>query len=76
MKRIDIATPEEALEAEVAIISAAGLKIQRSFFQKDGVGSGFFVHDLALPVKGYVHDQSGAPVTLTLDSMRAKGLLK
>jgi len=76
MERIDIATADEVLEAEVAIISAAGLKIQRSFFQKDGMGSGFFVHDLAHPVEGYKQDGSGAPVTLTLNSMRKKGLLK
>lgn len=76
MERINLATPEEVLEAEVAIISAAGLKIQRSFFQKDGMGSGFFMHDLMHPVKGYESDKSGAPVTLTLNSMREKGLLK
>lgn len=76
MKRIDIATPEEVLEAEMAIITAAGVKVRHVGFQKDGQGGGIHLYDVLEPVvPGYVYHKDSAPVTLTINGMREKGLL-
>lgn len=76
MKRIDIATPEEVLETELAIIQAAGIKVRHVGFQKDGRGSGIHLYDVLEPkVPGYVYHRDSAPVTLTFSGMKEKGLL-
>jgi len=76
MKPINIATPEEVLETELAIIGAAGIKVRHVGFQKDGFGSGIHMYDVLEPmVPGYVYHRDSAPVTLTLVGMKEKGLL-
>ena len=76
MKRIDIATPEETLEAEMAIISAAGIKVRHVGFQKT-LDGGFHLYDVLEPkVPGYVYGQDNGNVTLSLDGLKQKGLLQ
>lgn len=75
MKQIDIATPEEVLESELAIIQAAGIKVKHVGFQR-GVGSGFHLYDVLEPkVPGYNYGRENGNVTLSLDGMKSKGLL-
>lgn len=77
MERINIATPEEVFETEMAIITAAGIKVRHVGFQGDGFGGGVHMYDVLEPkVKGYVYHRDSAPVTLTLVGMKEKGLLK
>lgn len=75
MRRLDIATPEEVLEAELLIIQAAGIKVRHIGFQK-GLNEGFHLYDVLEPkIAGYSYTDNGSP-TLTLDGMKEKGLLK
>ena len=77
MKRIDIAVAEEVLEAEMAIISAAGVKVKYIGFQGDGMGGGFHLYDVIEPkIPGYRYGSDDRLPTLTIDGMREKGLLK
>lgn len=77
MERINIATPEEVLESELAIIQAAGIKVRHVGFQKDGCGGGIHLYDVLEPkVEGYKYHRDSAPVTLTINGMKEKGLLK
>lgn len=76
MNRIDVATPEEVLEAELVIIGAAGIKVRHVGFQKDANGGGMHLYDILEPkVPGYNYTEDGGSVTLTLNGMREKGLL-
>ena len=75
MKPINIATPEEVLESEVAIITAAGVKVKHLGFQGDGFGGGVHIYDVLEPrIVGYNYSDGGWP-TLTLDGMKEKGLI-
>jgi len=76
MNRINIATPAEVLETEIAIIGAAGIKVRYVGFQGDSFGGGVHMYDVLEPkVPGYVYHHDSAPVTLTLAGMKEKGLL-
>lgn len=75
MKRIDIATPEEVLESELAIIQAAGVKVKHIGFQRGIEGQGFHLYDVLEPkIAGYRYDSDGWP-TLTLEGMKERGLI-
>ena len=77
MERIDIATPDEVLESELAIIQSAGIKVRHVGWQGNGKGAGVHLYDVLEPkVPGYVYHRDSAPVTLTLQGMKEKGLLK
>lgn len=74
MERINIATPEEVLEVEMAIISAAGIKVKHVGFQK-GLEGGVHIYDVVEPrLLGYNYSDGGLP-TLTLCGMKEKGLI-
>lgn len=76
MKRIDVATPEEVLESEMAIISAAGIKVKHVGFQKGLEGGGVHMYDVIEPrLPGYNYSDGGLP-TLTMEGLREKGLLQ
>lgn len=75
MKRIDISTPEEALESELAIIQAAGIKVKHVGFQK-GVSGGFHLYDVLDPqVPGYTYNANTGFPTLSLDGMKRARLI-
>lgn len=74
MNRMNLATPEEILESEIAIISAAGVKVKHVGFQGDGMGGGIHLYDVLEPkLPGYKYD--GGWPTLTLDGMKERGLI-
>lgn len=74
MRPIDIATPEEVLESELAIIQAAGIKVKYIGFQR-GLEGGFHLYDVLEPrLDGYSYDNDGWP-TLTLEGMKERGLI-
>lgn len=75
MERINIATKEEVLESELAIIGAAGIKVRHVGFQGDGFGGGVHMYDVHEPrLPGYKYD--GGWPTLTLEGLKAAGLIK
>lgn len=75
MKRLDIVTPEEALEAELVIIQAAGIKVKHVGFQR-GLDGGFHLYDVLKPkIVGYTYGNRNGNVTLSLEGMKEKGLL-
>lgn len=75
MKPIDLATPEEVLESEMAIISAAGIKVRHVGFQK-GLEGGFHLYDVLEPkVPGYTYGPNNGSPTLSLEGMQEAGLL-
>lgn len=76
MERIDIATPEEVLEAELVIIQSAGVKVRHVGYQRS-LTSGFHLYDVVEPkIAGYVYSKDGGLPTLTLDGMKEKGLIQ
>lgn len=76
MERISIATPEEVLESEMAIITAAGIKVRHIGFQGDGFGGGTHLYDLHAPkLAGYDYSDGGWP-TFSLLGMKERGLFK
>ena len=75
MKRIDIATPEETLETELAIIQGAGIKVRHVGFQR-GLEGGFHLYDVLEPkVPGYTYNSNTGLPTLSLDGMKRAGLI-
>lgn len=76
MKRNDIATPEETLEAELVIIQGSGLKVKHIGYQR-GVSTGFHLYDVLEPkVPGYLYSDNGGWPTLSLDGMKERGLIR
>lgn len=80
MKRADIATPEEVLEMELAIIQAAGVKVKHVGYQKASEGEeGFHLYDVLEPkIPGYFYDEydyRNYP-TLSFEGMKEIGLFR
>lgn len=75
MKRSDIATPEEVLESELAIIQGAGVEVKHVGYQK-GLEGGFHLYDVLKPkLVGYTYGNRNGNVTLSFEGMREKGLI-
>lgn len=75
MKRLDIATPEEVLEAELVIIQGAGIEVKHVGWQKS-LDGGFHLYDVLKPkLAGYTYGNRNGNVTLSFEGMKEKGLL-
>lgn len=75
MKPINLATSAEVLETEMAILTAAGIKVRHVGYQP-GVEGGFHLYDVLEPkVPGYAYGPNSGYPTLSLDGMRELGLV-
>lgn len=75
MKRIDVATPEEVLEAEMVLIGGAGLKVQYVGFQRGLENDGIHLYNLVEPrLPGYTYD--GTLPTFSLTGLKELGLVR